>query len=94
MDLVLKLNDQLKEIEKDLDALVQLKKSDMVTTPKEVIPTVSKTVPSTLVTSLAPNAPPATTLPVTVESTTIIGVEGEKAVELVKDMEQMSIQVM
>ena len=62
MDLVMKLNDQLKEMEKELDALIQLKQADVATSLTNVIPTVSITTPSTLTTSLAPTAPLATTL--------------------------------
>ena len=67
MDLVLKLNEQLKETKKELDSLIQLKQTDIASTSASVIPTVSTTVPSTLAASLAPTAPLATTLPVTVE---------------------------
>ena len=48
MDLVLKLNYQLREIEKELDSLIQLKQTDIATTSTNVIPTVSTAVPSTL----------------------------------------------
>ena len=73
MDLVVQLNDQLREIEKELDSLIQLKQSDIATTSTNVIPTVSIVVPSTLAASLAPTAPPTTTWPVTAESTTAEG---------------------
>jgi len=86
MDLVLKLNDQLKETKKELDALIQSKQSD--STSKDVIPTISIVVPSTL----APTAPPTTTLPVTEEYTTTTGAQGEKATKLIKGMEEKSIQ--
>lgn len=92
MDLVLKLNDQLKEIEKELDTLIQSKQSDLATTSRTVIPTVSTVVPSTLEASLAPIAPPATTLPVTTEPTAAIGTPANKLAKLVKAMEDMSIQ--
>ena len=91
MDLVLKLNDQLRETEKELDTLIQLKQSDLATTSKNVIPIVATTVPSTLSASLAPIAPLATTFPVITESTTA-GTSGEKAAKLIKSMEEMSIQ--
>jgi len=71
MDLVLKLNNQLKEIEKELDTLIQSKQSEMATTSTATIPTVTTAVPSTLATSLTPTSPPATALPVTTESTTV-----------------------
>ena len=38
MDLVLKLNDQLKEIEKELGNLIQSKQSELATTPQNIIP--------------------------------------------------------
>lgn len=67
MDLVLKLNDQLKEIEKELDTLIQSKHSELATTSIAAIPTATTTVPSTLAASLVPTAPLATTLPVIIE---------------------------
>jgi len=92
MEFVLKLNDQLKEIEKELDILIQLKQSDLATTSRTFICMVSTTVPSTLVASLSPTAPPATTLLVTTESTTAAGARGDKEIELVKAMEDMFVQ--
>lgn len=92
MYLVLKLNDQLKETKRELDTLTQSKKNDMATTSTNVIPTISTTVPSTVVASLAPITPPAITLPVTTKSTRTIGAQGEKAKKLVKSMEEMSIK--
>jgi len=71
MDLVLKLNDQLKETKKELDNLIQSRQSELATTPQTVIPIVSTTVPSTLATSLAPTDPLATAMPVTGTSTSI-----------------------
>lgn len=62
MDLVLQLNDQLKEMEKELDNLIQLKQASLETAPATVIPTVTIVVPSTLAASLAPTTPMATTL--------------------------------
>jgi len=50
MDLVLKLNEQLKETEKELDNLIQSKQSELATTPQIVIPTVSTAISSTLTT--------------------------------------------
>ena len=64
----------------------------MATSSTNVISTISRAVPSTLATSLAPTAPLATTLLATTESTSAAGASGEKAVELVKAMEEMSIQ--
>ena len=90
MDLVLKLNDQLKETEKELDTLIQSKQSELATTSTTAIPTVTTIVPSTLVASLAPTTPPATALPVTTESITA-GTSTKETTELVKAMEEMSI---
>jgi len=92
MDLVLKLNDHLKETEKKLDTLIQLKQEDVATSSTNVIPTVSIAVPSTLAASLAPTIPLATTLPATTEYTPATGTSGEKVAELVKAMEEMTIQ--
>lgn len=90
-DLVLQLNDQLRETEKKLDNLIQLKQTNIATTFTNLIPTVSIAVPFTLAASLAPIAPPARSLPVTTESTTV-GASGEKARDLVRAMEEISIQ--
>lgn len=91
MDLVLKLNDQLKETEKELDASIQLKQADVASSSKNVIHTVSMVVPYTLATSLAPTTPLATALPATIEPTSATGASREKVVELLKAMEEMSI---
>jgi len=53
---------------------------------------VTKKVPSTLAASFAPTTPPTTTLPITTESTIATSTSIEKIVELVKTMEEMSIQ--
>lgn len=45
MDLVLKLTDQLEEIEKELDTLIQSKQSDLTTTSRIAIPTISTAIP-------------------------------------------------
>lgn len=92
MDLVLKLNDQLKKTEKELDNLIKSKQSELSTTPQTVIPIVSIAAPSTLATTLAPMLPPATVLPVT-GTTSGIGISTitkrplEKIRELIKAME-------
>jgi len=57
MDLILQLNDQLKEMEKELENLIKLKQASLETSTATVIPTVTTIVPSTLATSLAPIAP-------------------------------------
>ena len=89
MDLVLKLNDQPKEIEKELDILIQSKQSDLATTSTTAIPIVTTTVPSTL----APTSPSTIALPINTESTTSTSTSTEKkTTELVKALEEMSIQ--
>lgn len=92
MDLVLQLNDQLKEMEKELNSLIQVKQASMETTPTNVIPTVTTAVPSTLAASLPPTTPMATTLPASTMSTSATGSTGDEASKLVKAMEDMSIQ--
>lgn len=57
MDLVLKLNEQLKETEQELEKTLQNRQSESTTQPQNVVPMVSTTVPSTLATTLAPNVP-------------------------------------
>lgn len=71
--------------------MIQSKQSELATTSTNTIPTVKIAVPSTLAASLAPTAPPVTALPVTTEST-IVGTLTEKTTELVKAMEEISIQ--
>jgi len=92
MDWVLKLNDQLKETEKELDTLIQLKQSDISTPSANVIPTVSIAVPSTLATLLDSTTPMPTSQPVSTQSTSAAGASGEEAANLVRAMEKMSIQ--
>jgi len=75
-----------------LDILIQSKQSDLATNSTTAIPIVTTTVPYILAESLAPTAPPATTLLITTESTTAAGTSTEKTIELVKAMEEMSIQ--
>jgi len=96
MDLVLKLNDQLKETKKEFDNLMQSKQSEMASTPQTVIPTVSIVVPSTLASSLAPTLPSVTTFLVTSTSTGIgtstnTEIPTEEIAKLIKAMEEMSI---
>lgn len=92
MHLVLKLNDQLREIENELNNLIQLKQTYIGTSSVNVIPTATIFVPSTLAASLAPTMPMATTQPVSTKSTLVVGTLGEEVERLVKAMEEMSIQ--
>ena len=56
MDLILQLNDQLKEMEKELDSLIQLKQAilETATSTATAIPTITIVVSSTLATLLSP----------------------------------------
>lgn len=94
MDLVLKLNEQLKETEIELEKPLQSKQGEPTTIPQTVIPIISIAVPSTIATSLAPNIPLATALPVTtIASTSKVAVISTKKIEdLIKSMEEMKIQ--
>lgn len=93
MDLVLQLNDQLKEMEKELYSLMLLKQYSLDNFPITVIPIVTTVVPSTLATSLSPTTPMATTLPTTTSAIGSIatGSTRDEANMLVKEMEEMSI---
>ena len=94
MDLVLQLNDQLKEMGKELDSLIQLKKDSLENAPTTIIPTATTVVPSTLAESLAPIPLMATTLPASTSATgsTTSAQPGDEASRLVKAMKDMSIQ--
>lgn len=98
MDLILQLNAQMKEMKNEFDSLIQLKHARLETTTANIIPTVTTTIPSTLVASLVPTAPLATTLPTAISSTSVIGSTttvaqpSDEASKLVKAMEDMSIQ--
>jgi len=98
MDLILQLNDQLKEMEKELDCVIQLKQASFEPTTTTVIPTVTTIVPSTLAASLPPIAPLAIALTAATASTSIEGSTttaaqpSDEARKLVKAMENMSIR--
>jgi len=93
MDLVLQLNDQLKEMEKELDSLIQLKQAIIDSDPPTVISTLTTTVPSTLVVALAHIGPMATALPTSTSTTSAIEISttGDEANRLVKAVEEISI---
>lgn len=57
MDLVLKLNEQPKETEQELEKTLKDKQGESTTLPPNVILVVSTAAPSTLGTALAPNVP-------------------------------------
>ena len=81
-----------------MDKLVQEKNSSSEVVPIIVIPTITTVVPSTLVESLAPSVPLATTLTVTstttsaTESFTTVAQPSDEVGKLVKAMQEMSIQ--
>lgn len=87
MDIVLKLNDQLKEIENELEKAIQSRQSELAIAPQIVIPTFSIAIPSTLAASLEPTLPPVTTLLV-VETIPTIGT----LISAGKTIEKISIQ--
>jgi len=96
MDIVLKLNEQLKETEKELDNLIQYKQSELATTPQTIISTISTAIPSSLATTLAPTLPLAIALLVTgtladTGTSKSTGTPIENTIELIKAMEEMSI---
>lgn len=98
MDLILQLNAQMKEMENVLDNLIQLKQASLETSATTTIPIVITTVPSTLVASLAPTAPLATSYLATTTTTSVIGSTttaaqpSHEASKLVKAMKDMSIR--
>jgi len=97
MDLVLQLNDQLKEMEKGLDNLMQLKQASLDDASATIIPIVTIVVPSTLAASSAPTTPIATALSASTPTASATGSTtttsiGDEANRLVKSMEEMSIQ--
>ena len=73
MELILQLNSSLKEMENELDNLIQLKQARIETATATAIPTVTTIVPSTLAASLAPIAPLAIALPAAMTTTSAIG---------------------
>jgi len=80
-----------------LENAIQSRQSELVTAPLTVIPTVSTAVPSTLVASLASTLTSVIALPVaeaipTIGTSTSVGTTAEKTYEVIKAMEQMSIQ--
>lgn len=94
MDLVLELNDQLKEMENELDSLIQLKQASLDYAPPTIIPIVTTIVPSTLAASLVPIAPMVTVLPAYTPTTLATrsiatGSTGDEENRLVKAMEEI-----
>ena len=76
-----------------MDELVQEKKDKEEEIPVTMIHVVTTAIPSTLVESLAPRVPMATTLPVTsLTTSTTTAQHSNEASKLVKAMQDMSIQ--
>lgn len=92
MDLVLQLNDQLKEMENELDKQTQLKQGSLETAPATIIPIVTTIVPSTLAASLAPTTLLDSTVPTSATLSKATAQPGDEASKLIKVMEDMSIQ--
>lgn len=61
MDLVLKLNEKLRETEQELEKTLESRQSESTSHPLKVVSVLSMAVPSTLATALAQNVPLATT---------------------------------
>lgn len=96
MDLFLKLNEILNDIEQALENALKDKQGESTSQPPEVIPIVSTAVPSTLGTVLTPNIPTVTTEVVTGTATarTTPGSSANLSTkELIKAMEDMRLQV-
>lgn len=98
MNLIFQLTTQIKEMEIEMDKLVQEKEASKEAVPVTVIPVVNTVVPSTLVESLAPTVPMATTLLVTsattstTKSSTTAVQPTDEASKLIKSMQDMYIQ--
>jgi len=92
MDLVLKLNEQLKDTEQELQKPLQSRQSESNSQPQNVVRVVSIAVPSTLVTSLAPNFPLATVETIEVTGTSQVGTSSQITEELIKSIEEMKLQ--
>lgn len=95
MDLVLQLSEHLRETEQELEKSLKSKQEESTSHPRNVIPVVSTTVPSTLATALAPNVPLAIAEVVTVIGTGMApaGTSSLSIDELIKSMEEMKLQV-
>lgn len=96
MDLLLKLNERLNDIEQALEKALKEKQGELTSKPPEVIPIFSTVVPSTLGTSVATNVPAVTTEVITGTSTA--GTTPSSSInmsteELIKAMEELRLQV-
>lgn len=98
MSLILQLTAQIKEIEVQMDQLVQEKETVKEPLIPTVILVITTAVPSTLGEKLAPKEPLATTVPVTssttsaTESSTTTLQPTDESSQLVKEMEEMSLK--
>ena len=95
MSLILQLTAQIKEMEVQMDQLVQEKEIVKEPVIPTFIPVITTIVPSTLREKLAPKEPLATTVPVTssttsgTESSTTAVQPTDEAIQLVKAMEAL-----
>ena len=98
MSLILQLTAQIKEMEVQMDQLVQEKETVKEPVIPTVIPVITAAVPSTLGENLAPKEPLATAVPVTssitsvTESSTIVLPPTYEIIQPVKAMEEMSLK--
>ena len=96
MSLILQLTAQIKEMEVQMDQVVQEKEIVKEPVIPNVIPVITVAMPSTLGEKLAPKEPLATVVPVTssttsvIESSTIVLPPTDESSQLVKSMEEMS----
>ena len=98
MNLIIQLTAQLKEMENEMNKLVQEKKASMEAIHVTTIPTVTTAVPSTLAASLATSVSIAIALPTTsattsaIESSSAAAKPSDEAGKLVKAMQEIPIQ--
>ena len=100
MNLIIQLTAQLKEMENEMDKLVQENKASMEEIPVTAIPIASTAVPSTSSSPLPTIVAVTTTIPVTTEvsttpattPTTTVAHPNDEASKLIKAMQDMSIQ--
>ena len=99
MNLIIQLTAQLKEMENDMDKLVQEKRASIEAILVIAIPTVTTKVPSTSATPVATTLPVATTFLSTSSTTSatdlasITAHPSDEASELIKAMKNMSIKI-
>lgn len=96
MDLLIKLNERLTDIEQALEKSLKEKQGEQTSQPPEVIPIVTTIVPSTIGSALAPNVPAITTQVIIGKSSTRAAPSSSTNMsieELIKAMEELKLQV-